>query len=69
MALSRMIELIEKEMGKKAEKRMLPSQPGDVEETYADMTASTRDFEFIPNTSIEEGVNKFVSWFQTYHSN
>ena len=42
-------------------------QPGDVKETYADIEASTRDFGFVPQTSIEDGVKKFVAWYKGYH--
>ncbi len=65
--LTRMIELIEKEMGKKAEKKMMPSQPGDVEETFADISALAKDFGFAPQVTIESGVAKFVEWFRQYH--
>ena len=61
------IGIIEQSLGKSAKKRYLPAQPGDVEETYADITNSTRDFGFEPKTTIEEGIPKFVDWYREYH--
>ena len=43
-------------------------QPGDVKETYADITAIQRDTGFAPTTPIDVGVPKFVEWYQTYHA-
>ena len=62
------IECIEKSLGKTTEKVLLPLQPGDVEHTYADVTALMRDTGYQPNTPIEEGVEKFVAWFNSYYS-
>lgn len=61
------IECIEKELGKKAEKKMLPMQPGDVVETYADISESERDLGFQPATGIEEGIARFISWYKSYY--
>ena len=61
------IECIEKELGKKAEKKMLPMQPGDVAETYADISESERDLGFQPATGIEEGIARFISWYKSYY--
>ena len=61
------IECIEKELGKKAEKKMLPMQPGDVAETYADISESKRDLGFQPATGIEEGIARFISWYKSYY--
>jgi len=61
------IECIEKELGKKAEKKMLPMQPGDVVETYADISESERDLGFQPTTRIEEGIASFISWYRSYY--
>lgn len=63
------IECIEKELGKKAEKKMLPMQPGDVVETYADISESERDLGFQPTTRIEEGVASFISWYRSFYGN
>jgi UDP-glucuronate 4-epimerase len=65
--LGRMIELIEQACGRKAEKMLLPMQPGDVRDTYADITAIQRDLGFAPTTSIDQGVPKFVDWYRQYH--
>ena len=61
------IECIEKELGKKAEKKMLPMQPGDVVETYADISESERDLGFHPSTRIEEGIASFISWYRSFY--
>jgi len=61
------IECIEKELGKKAEKKMLPMQPGDVVETYADISESKRDLGFQPTTRIEEGIASFISWYKSFY--
>jgi UDP-glucuronate 4-epimerase len=65
--LNRMIELIELACGRKAEKRLMPMQPGDVRDTYADISAIQNDLGFAPATSIDEGVPRFVEWYRTYH--
>jgi UDP-glucuronate 4-epimerase len=60
------IETLENALGKKAEKNLLPIQPGDVPATYANVDDLTRDVGFRPSTSIEEGVAKFVAWYREY---
>lgn len=65
--LMHMIEVLESSIGKKAEKRMLDMQPGDVPETFADIDALQQDVGFRPGTPIEIGVQKFVDWYKTYH--
>jgi UDP-glucuronate 4-epimerase len=65
--LSRMIELIEQACGRTAEKILLPMQPGDVRDTYADISAINRDLGFTPSTSIDVGVPRFVEWYRSYH--
>jgi UDP-glucuronate 4-epimerase len=65
--LGRLIEVIEQACGRVAEKRMLPMQPGDVRDTYADITAIERDLGFQPTTSIDQGVPAFVDWYRAYH--
>lgn len=57
------IELIEEATGRKAEKELLPLQPGDVPATYADITALSTDYGFRPTTPIEVGIPRFVEWF------
>jgi UDP-glucuronate 4-epimerase len=61
------IAAIEAAMGKKAQMKMEPMQPGDVPSTYADITASTRDLGFAPTTPISVGIPKFVDWFRRYY--
>jgi UDP-glucuronate 4-epimerase len=65
--LMRYIEVIEECVGKKAEKNMLPLQPGDVPDTYADTEDLARDVGYQPNTTIETGVRKFVDWYLEYY--
>ncbi|MBY8823603.1 GDP-mannose 4,6-dehydratase [Sphingomonas colocasiae] len=65
--LNRMISLIEDACGRKAEKRLMPMQPGDVRDTYADITAIQRDLGFAPTTPIDVGVPAFVGWYRDYH--
>jgi UDP-glucuronate 4-epimerase len=64
--LMRLIELIEDAVGKKALKRMLPMQPGDVPATFADVEDLARAVDFAPRTSIEMGVQRFVRWYRDY---
>jgi UDP-glucuronate 4-epimerase len=61
------IEVLEKALGKKAEKRLLPMQPGDVLETFADVDDLTRDVGFSPSTPIEVGIQRFVDWYRDYY--
>jgi UDP-glucuronate 4-epimerase len=65
--LTRMIGLIEQACGREARRRLLPMQPGDVRDTYADISAIERDLDFAPTTSIDEGVPRFVEWYRSYH--
>ena len=65
--LMRFIEVIEQAMGKTVEKIMKPMQPGDVPATYADVEDLMQDVGFQPNTSIEVGIQKFVSWYRSYY--
>lgn len=61
--LIRLIELIEKSLGKKANIEQFPDQPGDVQVTYADITKSKKILGYDPRTQVEEGVRKFVEWY------
>lgn len=61
------IQTLEKCLGREAEKQFLPMQPGDVYQTYADVTELMHDFDFKPSTSIEIGLAKFVEWFKEYY--
>ena len=65
--LTRMIEVIEAACGRKAERRLMPMQQGDVRDTYADISAIQRDLGFAPTTSIDEGIPRFVEWYREYH--
>lgn len=67
-ALMHFIAVIEEAVGRKANIRMAPMQPGDVKETYADITAIQRDLGFAPTTPIEVGIPRFVEWFRAYHN-
>jgi UDP-glucuronate 4-epimerase len=65
--LMKVVGLFEQELGRTAEKQLLPMQPGDVLETYADIDDLTRAIGFKPKTSIEEGIRKTVAWYRDYH--
>lgn len=60
------IEILEKAIGKKAIKQLKPLQPGDILSTYADISESEDQLHFVPKTSIEEGIPKFVEWYKEY---
>ncbi|MDB9315187.1 NAD-dependent epimerase [Spirulina sp. CS-785/01] len=64
--LMTMIEVLEDCLGKKAEKNMLPMQPGDVVQTYADVDPLMKDVGFSPSTPIEVGLKHFVDWYRGY---
>ncbi|WP_286761134.1 NAD-dependent epimerase [Salegentibacter sp. UBA1130] len=68
VSLLAFIEEIEQQLGKSAQKEMLPMQPGDVERTWADVESLKRDFEYKPNTNISQGIEKFVSWYKSYYT-
>jgi len=65
--LKYLIELIEKGLGKKAHMNMLPMQPGDIEESWADIDALKKDIGFRPETLIKEGVDSFINWYKEYN--
>ncbi len=65
--LLHLIGLLEAALGRKAEKRLLPMQPGDVPATYADVDDLVRDVGFQPATPIEEGVRRFVAWYRDFY--
>ncbi|WP_337169682.1 NAD-dependent epimerase [Gemmatimonas aurantiaca] len=65
--LMHLIATLEQALGRTAEKRMLPIQPGDVPATYADVDALVQDVGFAPRTSIETGVANFVAWYRDYY--
>ena len=61
------IEIIEKELGKKAKKRFLGMQPGDMKATLADCSKAERLLGYKPKVEIGEGIRRFVKWFQEYY--
>lgn len=61
------IRVIEEELGKEANKEMLPMQPGDVVETSADIERSRKLLGFNPKTNIREGVRRFIAWYREYY--
>ena len=65
--LLRFIEVLEDCLGVKAQKQMLPMQPGDVPATYADIEELSRDVGFKPSTPIEVGLSRFVDWYRSYY--
>lgn len=65
--LLRFIEVLEDCLGKKAEKNLLPLQPGDVPDTYADVEALMAHTGYRPATPVEEGVRRFVAWYRDYY--
>lgn len=65
--LGRFIEVIEEHLGMKAEKNYMELQPGDVPATYANVDDLIADVGFKPDTSIEEGIGKFIEWYRAYY--
>lgn len=65
--LSRFIEIIEERTGKKAQKNLLPMQPGDVPATYANVDSLINDVGYKPKTSVEEGIANFVDWYREFY--
>ena len=65
--LLRYIDILEQCLGRKAQKKLLPLQPGDVPNTYADVDALMRDVGYKPSTPVEEGIARFVKWYRDYY--
>ncbi|WP_019626610.1 NAD-dependent epimerase [Thioalkalivibrio sp. ALJT] len=65
--LMRYIEVLEDCLGRKAEKNLLPLQPGDVPDTYADVEALRVDVGYAPATAVEDGIARFVEWYRDYY--
>lgn len=61
------IETLERKLGKTARKTLLPMQPGDVPATYANLDELVRDTGYQPQTSIDEGIGRFVDWYRAYY--
>jgi UDP-glucuronate 4-epimerase len=68
VALNDFIKAIEKATGKNATKEMLPIQPGDVQKTFADIKELEQDFNFKPYTPLQNGIDKFVTWYKNYYN-
>lgn len=66
--LLRYIELIEEKLGRRAERELLPLQPGDVPDTYADVEDLVRDVDYRPSTPIEVGISRFIDWYLSYYA-
>lgn len=60
------IAALEKALGKKARMELLPLQPGDVPDTYADVDDLVKDFQYRPSTPVEEGIARFAAWYREY---
>jgi len=67
VSLLRYIEVLEQCLGRKAQKNFVPMQPGDVRDTWADVSALARDVGYRPSTAVEEGVKRFVRWYLEYY--
>ncbi len=61
------IAVLERLLGRTAQKELLPMQPGDVPESFADIETARRDLGFEPKTTIEDGLGRFVAWYKHYH--
>ena len=66
-ALTHVVAVLERELGRAAVKEMLPMQPGDVTDTFADVADLMRDTGFKPDTSIEDGIRDFVAWYRDHY--
>jgi UDP-glucuronate 4-epimerase len=67
VSLTRFIEAIEQALGREAQKRLLPMPPGDVLRTHADVADLAAAIGFSPNTSIEDGIGRFVAWYREFY--
>lgn len=65
--LMKFISIIERELGKKANKKMMSIQPGDVKKTYANISKAKKLLNFKPKTSIEQGIKNFVEWYKNFY--
>jgi UDP-glucuronate 4-epimerase len=65
--LTHYIEVLERCLGRTAQKNLLPLQAGDVPDTYADVEDLVRDTGYMPSTSVEVGVSRFVDWYRDYY--
>lgn len=67
VSLMEYIEAFEAAAGKEAVKEFLPMQPGDVQQTYSDMSDMIRDFDYLPKVTVQDGVSRFMQWFKEYY--
>ncbi len=67
VVLTKFIESIEKYLGKKAIKKILPMQDGDVKKTWASISKIKKDYNFQNNVSLDKGIKEFINWFKVYH--
>ena len=67
VALMDYIEALENSLGMTAEKELLPIQPGDVPDTYADVDDLVAEFDYKPSMSVKKGVENFAKWYKSYH--
>ena len=65
--LMEFIKILEEKIGRKAEKVMMPMQPGDVRVTYADVTDLIKELDYQPTTSLSDGIQQFVNWYRRYY--
>jgi len=65
--LTKFIETIEKYLGKKSIKKMLPMQNGDVKKTWASISKITKDYNFQHKVSLDKGIEEFINWYKLYH--
>ena len=65
--MENIIYAIEDAFGKKFKINMMDIQPGDVPSTYANVDDLVRDFDYKPDTSIQSGIQKFISWYKEYY--
>ena len=61
------IETLEKALGKTAQKNLLPMQPGDVPDTYADLESLVEAIDYRPSTPLDTGISGFVTWYKDYY--
>ena len=65
--LNKYVDILEQELGIKAIRELIPMQPGDVEDTYADVSSLIKDLKYQPKTSIELGISNFAKWYKDYY--
>ena len=68
VVLTKFIETIEKYLGKKSIKKMLPMQDGDVKKTWASISKITKDYNFQNKVSLDKGIEEFINWYKVYHN-